>query len=91
MIEDGPQHFCEIMEINKVRELNAKEVDVVAGASVSGVGQAMAAGGAILLGVAALPIVAPVAGTIAMFGAAWGIGGALIWGKSEMLERKTSV
>jgi len=64
-------------------EMSNEEINEVSGGDVAGLGQAMAAGGAVLLAVAALPVAAPVSLAVGMYGAAWGIGGAIMWGMSQ--------
>jgi len=64
-------------------EMSNEEINEVSGGDVAGLGQAMVAGGTVLLAVAALPVVAPVSAAVAMYGAAWGIGGAIMWGMSQ--------
>jgi hypothetical protein len=67
-----------------MNELTIEEINEVGGGDVAGLGQAMATGGAILLGIAALPVAAPVAGIVGAYGAVWGLGGAIMWGMSQM-------
>lgn len=62
-----------------MRELNLQEVNDVSGGDAAGLGQAMMGGGGILLAAAALM---PGVG-LAMYGVAWGIGGAIMWGRTQ--------